>query len=624
MDKCVKIISKQMAKPLFLLIFPLILYLVFSTHNLTKFVTADEHFWFNDPTHDRIHQYWNAVSTKNWIATRINDKPGVSLVFISGIGVFFEKQMPTLLAGYWEGGDSNIGAQNFEKLNFLYRFPQVIFTAIFSIYFFWALRRLLKNDWAALFSAGLIMLSPIIIGISQIVNPDAMLWIFCFATLLAFLLFLQEEKKLDIFLAAVFFAFALLSKYAALMLIPFFMAAMFFQALFEFENWSKKILQKKLFHFSLGYFFVITLAFAIFAILMPAVLVKPLLAYKSTIGFKGMQYVFWPLMAVNLFLVVDSFYFKSFCAEYILQKTKFLKKILPRALYGFLVIVSLLTLANWIFKNNLMNVVSAAFDSGDGEKYIHASFFDKLILQFRPIVFSLTPLALASILFLWTKAFFGKIKYELLVFLFTLFIAIFYIAVIKQGLLISIRYGIILYPALLTLAALGIIEFFKLEKRTEICKSLIFLAVIIISFISLWKIKPYYFNYTSDLMPKNSIITGAWGYGGYEAAEYLNSLPNAKDLVIWSDYYGVCPFFVGKCLEAGALSNYAKSSSLSSVDYMVATRRGKLQNKNMWHKFDSYKIKATWSLFIDGREGNFVKIYKKEGLAENGQEGGIF
>ncbi|MEI9967005.1 MAG: hypothetical protein WDN67_05300 [Candidatus Moraniibacteriota bacterium] len=71
------------------------------------------------------------------------------------------------------------------------------------------------------------------------------------------------------------------------------------------------------------------------------------------------------------------------------------------------------------------------------------------------------------------------------------------------------------------------------------------------------------------------MVTGAWGYGGYEAAQVLNALPNAKNLVVWSDYDGFCPFFVGKCMRGTTVKKYG-AGDYRGIDYFVMTRRGKL------------------------------------------------
>ena len=173
------------------------------------------------------------------------------------------------------------------------------------------------------------------------------------------------------------------------------------------------------------------------------------------------------------------------------------------------------------------------------------------------------------------------------------------IAVIEQGLLVTVRYSIILFPLAIVLASLAINDFFNPDDSREnnkaklvFCAVLVMVAILCVAtqiqqnyfhgkarkrfmdrvykklvypLITLgvserepllyryfpWKsserpqrwlcrvlvalnvfsillISPFYFSYTNDLLPKTYIINGAWGYGGYEAAQYMNNLPNAK------------------------------------------------------------------------------------------------
>ncbi len=112
-------------------------------------------------------------------------------------------------------------------------------------------------------------------------------------------------------------------------------------------------------------------------------------------------------------------------------------------------------------------------------------------------------------------------------------------------------------------------------------------------------------------------MTDAWGYGGYEAAEYLNALPDAKNLTAWSDYYGFCEFFVGKCLTA-----YNFDKNTISPDYYVLTRRGRIR---YWSRYETweknsglvaYKYYDTtnpvWELLIDNNKQNYVRVFKVE------------
>lgn len=600
----VDFLKKHAVKLLFL--FVLGIYLSFALSHLTKFETADEHYWFNNAGADRIHQYWSAVQTKNWIYTRINDKPGVSLAYVSGFALLFEKDPQKIFSAAGEGW--RIFDQNkYQEINFLFRFPIVVFTALAGSFFFWVIRRITKNEWLALFAASAIVLSPPLVGISQIVNPDSMLWIFSFASFLPLLLFLEEKKRWQAIMAAFAFGMALLSKYAALMLVPFFFAVSYLKIVYA--NIDGEELIKTLKTYALGYFTVVIGGILVFAILMPAVIIDPILAYKSTIGFNGMEFIFWPLMALNLLILLDAVYNKGSLSRLLLKNREIFKKYFPRALYALLALLFILTLVNWMFGKSTLGVPSVAFDTGKGKTYAIASVFDKTLLQLRPIVFSLTPLILLSIIALWIKSAWKRSKQEYLILILSLFVVLFYAAVAMQGLLITIRYGIILYPVLMLLAALGIWELFDLEHKKTRCKLAIFTALIAANVASLWLISPFYFNYTNDLMPKDNSITGAWGYGGYEAAQYLNALPNAEKLTVWADYPGVCPFFKGKCINGLSIKAFLKKNDYRDIDYMVATRRGMKQSKLNWNSFNIYDADPVWTYYIDGRGGNFLKIY---------------
>ncbi|MEP7162262.1 MAG: hypothetical protein ABI747_00650, partial [Candidatus Moraniibacteriota bacterium] len=122
-------------------------------------------------------------------------------------------------------------------------------------------------------------------------------------------------------------------------------------------------------------------------------------------------------------------------------------------------------------------------------------------------------------------------------------------------------------------------------------------------------------NYMNGFLPKKMLLTDSWGYGGYEAAQYLNALPDAKNLTVWSDYYGVCEFLVGKCLTA-----YSFDGSKIKPDYYVLTRRGRIRYMSRYDRWEeksgliAYQYydrpDPDWAVIIDGRPGNFVKVVK--------------
>jgi len=157
-----------------------------------------------------------------------------------------------------------------------------------------------------------------------------------------------------------------------------------------------------------------------------------------------------------------------------------------------------------------------------------------------------------------------------------------------------------------------------LKERIFFTPAKIFISISFIlafSFVHLFLSAPFYFNYTNFLLPQKYLISDAWGYGGYESAQYLNSLPNANDLLVWTDYDGVCEFFIGKCM----LRQY-KYSAKQNFDYAVLTRRGKIlydPNHIRWIKEDNLSMKEAydnpvpdWQLLINDRPENFVRVVK--------------
>jgi hypothetical protein len=223
---------------------------------------------------------------------------------------------------------------------------------------------------------------------------------------------------------------------------------------------------------------------------------------------------------------------------------------------------------------------------------------------------------LFSLLFLLAKSILKKTDFEEIIFSLFSFFCLFYLAVISQNLLVEIRYSIILYPLVMILAAIGIFEMTKKRVLLGKLKNLFLsLLILILCIASLWMTKPFYFNYNNMLLPNSRVVADAWGYGGYEAAQYLNSLPGSKQLVVWSDYNGFCQFFVGTCVKGDRdLKNRNRKKEEKPIDYLVKTRRGSILYKEIWEKWESsgsfQKENPVWFLYINNRPDNYVKIYK--------------
>ncbi|HEX8974712.1 MAG TPA: phospholipid carrier-dependent glycosyltransferase [Patescibacteria group bacterium] len=596
---------------LLLFVIPISIYFYFALQHLTQFETADEHLWISNLYTGRIQQYWNAINQKDWPETKINDKPGVTLALISGIGMRWESNVQNKIVDK-ENLFTVYNPEKTQETYRLYRLPIVIANGIMGLFFFLALWRLTRKHWLSLAAAGLIVVSPTLIGISQIINPDAFLWTFSFAAILSFMLFLQDRKWwasiIDCLLAAIFLGLAFLSKYVALVFFPFFLAMMLWYLFYNRDELVESgVFRKKAIFASIGYSLVIAGAVGTFALLMPAALVDNKTLLKFLFRFAQMKEILIICGAIDAFVLLDAVLIKSWIVKFLSKQLRFLRLILPKIFYAGMFIWFTLVLLNWGTDRNFLDVPIFSMVKGSDEIFKHANLFQKMILESKALVFSLTPIALFLMLFLWAKSIVRKSHFDDLVFLLTTVFFVFYFAVIQQKLLVNIRYSIVLYPIAFSLAGIGFYELTKSLKHRYVLP--LFLIVFAASIYSIWQIKPFYFNYTNDILPKNISIADSWGYGGYEALQYIKAQGGADK--IYSDYYGICQFFDGKCVTEGQ-TKWMKHQDVMNIDYVVTSFDGVKKNTPGINAIDDDFDKGdpVWELDIDGRPNNFIKVYK--------------
>lgn len=659
----------------FLLGVAMVIYFVFAFHHLTKFISADEHFWLPNSGAERIQNYWKAIAERDWKDTRINDKPGITLAYTSGLALLFEKN-PKDQFIYSKGPVDIYNPEKTEEINFWYRLPIVLVTALSFLFFFWIIKRITKNAWLALFATVGMLSSPILLGISQIVNPDSLFWIFGAASVLSFYLYLQKGSWKIATMTGIFLGLSLASKYVSVIFFPFFffMFVAYFFMEYELLSADKEMFAKYVWKRALGYVFILLGGMLLFALMMPASFVEPKYFYEGTIGFPGMKLIFWLTMIANATIGLDAFFVKSRGLRFVFEKLSMLRTYVPKAIYVVLAGTFVFVLVNWLSRHAFIDLSMIPFDAKRKDSFGELAFYKKYIMQFVALAFSLTPITLFLLIFLWVKAIFAEIKYATLTLVLSMFFLVFYAGVIEQGLLVTVRYSIILFPFTMILAAIGINELLSFsktreEKRAMLAYFVIMMPVVLLQLFSLidqyffegnlresvsheyflimtviffvggfllirliakkyssWKmlenisklkffgaffacnilgillISPFYFSYTNELLPKKYIISGAWGYGGYEAAEFLNKLPNAKELTLWADVYGVCEFFVGNCIH---------TSKIDPVKYPVDYYFRSLQS-TINPRFKTNMGKDIWRMRIDGRPKSFLKIYKEE------------
>jgi len=599
--------KKSILAFLFLIVYAI--YFSFGFYHLSQFQTADEHLWIGE----RVYTYWHSLSPKNWPATVLSDKPGIPVALVSGISLFWEKNPQKDI--------SNV--LKVESLYKSFRLPILFFNAFFMLYIFWLIKKITANFWIAFWSFSLMLLSPILLGISQIINPDSLFWLFSTATILSFIAYLKTEEKKFILLSPIFLGLSLLTKFVSVIFFPFLFITTLIFYLLNIPKWkiNKTPIDKKIIRISIFYLTTIIGSLAVFSIFMPAVFIDNQLFFDYTIGYSSMKKILPLILIMQFLLIADAIKLKSKLSLGIINfiPTKF--KDIFRFLPLLLSLTFITVIINWntnLFFLNPENIVQYATRSSDFTK--DSLFLEKLLYQFYSLTFSLTPLVIIFLLFIWIKQIFKKINMTFTSIILQLFIIVYYFALIAEKLPSTVRYSIILYPLVSILASFGLYEFFSHNKLKNINKVYISLAIIAISFLSLWQAKPFYFSYINSLLPQKYILSGAWGYGGYEAAQYLNSLPNAKNIVVWADYGGFSKFFKGTTYR-----EYLSKKNWKPVEYYVFSQQGKMmydywcnKRKNTCQRkyipLNNFLETKTpvWEMYIGGRPDNFIKIYKAE------------
>lgn len=583
-------------------------YLFFGFAHLGSFVTADEGHWI----YERIPNYWEAIHDHTWKKTFINDKPGVSVALAGLPGLLLNRESRE----HCQEDDQRIivcDVAHSESLLRAFRSPLVLINGFLLVLLFFVLGRLV-NPWVGLWSTILIGFSPPLIGISQIVNPDALLWSFGSVSTFAFFLSLKTgEKKWAIF-SGMLLGMALLSKYVALILWPFYFGVVLLVFLVsENEETTQKSLRHNLkLWLILGGVVLLTVCF-----FLPAFVISPEYYLSKYLFSIENKQVFLILGLFSFaFVLSDVFLLKGRVFGFLRKRSVWVRNTLPwiTVFLGgvFLVIILLRSIfPEWdIFSRIPFDAkeLTTALYYG-----VNLNFLEMVILEFSPLAFSLTPVVLIGLGclcgYIWRQ------RHNLENFwvnIVALFVFLYTGTLIMTNVFTTIRYSILLYPFMGFLGAMGF--WYVSGKWTSRWKYLLITIVIFMgSIASVFSVKPFYFNYTNMLLSKGSVLSDAWGYGGYEAAQYLNTLPDAKHLTVWADYYGVCEFFVGKCLTA-----YSFDGNSVKPDYFVLTRRGNIRygsRFSQWEKksgLTAYKYyvdtEPAWQLVIDGHPGNYIRV----------------
>ena len=621
---------------IFLLLFiSVITFFTFGFYRLGKFETTDEHLW----KYNRIPQYWEALKDKNWAKTYINDKPGVTVALISGFGLIAEPDPKS---------NQNLPVQDiinpdlFEKYNyqqsaltnFHFRFPILIFSTLSLLIFFYLSLKAFGSYRTALLATVLLATNPILLGISQIINPDSFFWIFGGLSALAYLALLKTQKWGFLTACGVLLGFALLSKYTAFILLAFFILSATGKIIFQKEKSAFKTDWKTVTRYIFEIILIFIISLAVFAFFLPAVFVNPNYLFKGISQFLSLKLILSAIGLITISALIITW--KRNIIGQIVTKIARRKNIIlsvTLSLLSFLIIVSVLNV--WSGQkiapvNELRDLAYMNEPKEFNFKPLldrkEESFFDTVqlfLMEAYPFIFSISPLLLLLSIFITIQAWRKKISPENYSVLFSIaiFVIIYFASTLLAHIVTNARYSIILYPFISIFGAIVIIELFKsfkLDTKKNI--PIVSAIILLLGIIQFWQIKPFYFSYTNFLLPQKYTVHDSWGHGSYEAAEYLNALPEAEKLIIWSNSDTVCRFFKGQCLRSRKIN-----LNLVKPDYFVISKRGALKERNHfeftadseYEKNSEYYFKNLdnnyiWQILVDNRPENFIKIVKFE------------
>jgi len=581
----------------------------FGLYNIQKAAIVDEALW----TFDKIPSFWKNIEECDWYGTRVSDKPGLTVAAISGLGIL-EIANP---AKY----DSNdINPEKIEKLNFAFRFPILAFVILMLPVLYFSLKKLLDKK-SAILSVTFIGLSPILIGVTRMLNPDALLWVFTTLSLIAFLTFLEKKKDSALIWSGIFLGFSLLTKYVSNFLYIFFLGTIFLKYIFSksAKKNSNLFFKKNLF----SYMVLVFISFLTFFIAYPATWIKPDRIFLGTIFSQAFEPIFPYFIAILLISLIDTFFLKNIILKNILDFISNQKQKLAWLASGIFLFFLGIIFWNAYTGSSLFDL--AAILSSPKSSYRDTNSLWFMATNFYPLIFGISPIALFLIIYFLIKSFGQKIKNTLrfrVSFYLIIFILLYYIGSVFSNVSATIRYQIILYPLVFIISGIWLNFLTKKFKEKKYWPEIsIFLLILILSSV-LFCIKPFYFSYASILLPqKYHIDYKDMGLGSYEAAMYLNSLPNAEEIDIWTDKNGVCTFFVGKCyaefdkniLREREFDYYVVSSGRKSLSTnKIKTLLGRGYNETP--RIDNLYLSKGSVITIElaNRPNNYIKIFKKD------------
>ena len=584
----------------------------FGYSRLTNFSGVDEPYW----SYGRVPNFWNAVKTGQWKKTNICDKPGVTIAAVSGAGLPFLGENPKSFKSLRYEAKTPEQLQKINDIYYHLRLPVFFFTLLVLPLFYFLIKKLLGKNTAR-FATIFIGLSPVLLGISLIINSDAMLWILTALSTLSLFVFLKNNERKYLLASGFFLGLSVITKYVAnVLFIYFFLVFLLEYIMYAHKNMAVGAYMKLALK---NYLLLFASAMATAFIFFPATWVKFSTLIHATIGNPVFAST-WPLfVGVIGLLALDILGFKAkfstIVFDFLVAKRLLLTKIAGGAFLALTAFV-FLHVYGGVKLYDLQAIIASPKGIGSGNvlhKYLGALSGDLYSL-----VFSISPLILLAILFtvfnIFRKKELGRDSITAVYIL--IFIFIFYLGSAVNAVVNTVRYQIMVYPLAFTLAAIGISQFMEIPKIKKFIPVLTtYLVTILLLIASLFFIKPNFLAYASEILPNNFIVNlKGMGEGSFEAATYLNSLPGAHNMTIWSDKGAVCERFVGNCFIDFKKATFEQNK----IDYFVVStdRKSRTLKLSGAVRKDADFAKAyaannpAFDIVIDNNPNNFVKVIK--------------
>ena len=580
-------------------------FLTLTLPGLGKQSLVDESYW----VYERVEKYWDNVLEGDWKNTRINDKPGITVALFAGPALWSYDRTPSFKKAPLTPTDR-------EDFLLAFRLPLLFAVALLLPVLFFALRAFFSFG-ETLFVSALIALSPPLLGISRLVNPDSLLWLFLSGALLYFLAYLRRGGRFFLLVGGILFGLALLTKYVANFLLVFLPMILFLSAMKKGLSEEKILLHlRRYFH---AYIFFSLVALAVFILLFPGTWVRPHRILLGTIWSQAFGAPLWQIYLFGLGLLsVDLFWRRRSTVAAVLNHLRRYRVAITRAPLIFSAAMAIFLLADVLFFRRIPygEVLRSPKTSPD-----HNPLFSVLAADYYALFFALTPLVLVGIVLAARRGQGSRARSDLLAPL-AWFILLYYLGAVFGGVAAGTRYQITLYPLATVIGGVGL---WSLAERLFRDRLKVFSAIIIVAALSSpLSVFPYYFSYSNFLLPSD--LTTAWkgmGDGSWQAARYLNGLPEASQLFVWSDKKGVCAFFVGRCSgDVRVLrERLTQNSDREKIDYLVLSsdRRSRTVSiaggsiRDLLRELYETPVEKTALTINPGkRPANFVKIIRPE------------